>query len=296
MLSQFRNATPNAQGIALLLLATTFFTLLDATAKYLITSGYPALQAVWFRYIGQTIIITALVIRGGPSLLVTRRPLHQAARSFAQLCASVFFFLSLGKIGLASATAIADTSPVLITLGAAVFLGERVGARRLIAIGVAMAGALLIVRPGSDVFTPSALLPFACAISFASFALLTRAMGPGEPLMTSLFYSSLCGTLVTTAAMPFVWHPIAAEHLAGALAIAVFGTVGQALFIQAYARASAAAIAPFGYIAIPIAAVWGIVFFGEWPDLATIVGALVIVGAGLYVWHRETTMAARRAE
>lgn len=281
----------NVQGILLNLSAIFVFSLMDAVAKHLVQSGYPALQVVWTRYIGQTLILTVLIAPRALSLLATRHPLFQAARSIAQFGASVFFFLSLGRIELASATAVADLSPLLITLGAALFLGEGIGPRRLIAVGAAIAGAALIIRPGSDLFSPAALLPLACAFSFATFALLTRAMGPGEGLLTSLFYSALFGTLITSAIQPFVWVPVARNDLWAFVLIGLMGTVAQVFLIRAYARAPAAVIAPFGYFGILFATVWGLVFFAEWPDRLTVLGALVIVGAGLYVWHREARAA-----
>ena len=278
---------PVLKGILLNLSAILLFTLMDATAKHLIEGGAPVLQVIWVRYVGQTAIVLVMIAPKLPGALITRHPWHQAGRSLAQFGASIFFFVSLGTISLASATAIADMNPLLITLGAALFLGEPVGPRRLAAVGVAILGALLILRPGSDVFTPMALYPVACALSFAAFALLTRAMGPGEPIATSLFYSALVGTVITTFALPFVWQPIPARDLWAYGAIAILGTAAQMFLIRAYASAPASVIAPFGYTGIPLAALWGLVFFNEVPDGLTILGALVIVGAGLYVWHRE---------
>lgn len=280
-------ASPNIQGIVLNLSAIFVFSMMDALAKHLVQANYPALQIVWTRYVGQTLILSVLIAPRAASLLATRHPVFQAARSVAQFGASAFFFLSLGKIELASATTLADLSPLLITLGAALFLGESIGPRRLIAIAIAIAGALLVIRPGSDIFSPAALLPLACACSFATFALLTRAMGPGEGLLTSLFYAALFGTLISSAILPFIWVPVAMGDLWAFVLIALLGTLAQVFLIRAYARASAAAIAPFGYSGILFATIWGLVFFGERPDRLTILGALVIVGAGLYVWHRE---------
>lgn len=291
MLRQFHGLPANLQGILLNLSAIFVFSLMDATAKHLVQSGYPALQVVWTRYVGQTFLISLVVLPRAGLLLRTRHPYYQAARSLAQFAASAFFFLSLGHIALASATTLADLSPLIITLGAALFLGESIGPRRLVAIAIAIAGALLIIRPGSDLFTPAALLPLVCAFSFATFALLTRAMGPGEGLLTSLFYAALCGTLVTSVLQPFLWVPVAARDLWAFVLIGLMGTLAQVFLIRAYARAPAAAIAPFGYSGILFATCWGLVFFGEWPDRLTILGALVIVGAGLYVWHREARAA-----
>lgn len=292
----FTRASPTLQGILLNLAAIGIFTLMDALAKHLILLGYHPLQVVWTRYAGQTVVMSVLIAPHLASVLRTRHPWLQAARSVLQFGASALFFLSLGHIGLAEATAIADASPLLITLGAAIFLGEKIGPRRLAAVAAALVGALIIIRPGSAVFSPAALLPLACAFSFAGFALLTRAMGAGESLRTSLFYAALFGTLITTAILPFVWTPMAAGDLWGFVLIGILGTLAQLCMVRAYALAEAAVIAPIGYLGIVLATLWGLLFFAERPDAMTILGALVIIGAGLYVWHREARIAAASSQ
>ncbi len=292
----FTRASPTLQGILLNLAAIGIFTLMDALAKHLILLDYHPLQVVWTRYAGQTVVMSVLIAPRLASVLRTRHPWLQAARSVLQFGASALFFLSLGYIGLAEATAIADASPLLITLGAALFLGEKIGPRRLAAVAVALVGALIIIRPGSEVFSPAALLPLACAFSFAGFALITRAMGAGESLWTSLFYAALFGTLITTAILPFVWTPIALGDLWGFVLIGLLGTLAQLCMIRAYTLAEAAVIAPLGYLGIVLATLWGLLFFAERPDAMTILGALVIVGAGLYVWHREARYASASSQ
>ena len=114
----FRNASPNLQGILLNLLAILIFTLMDALAKHLILQGYHALQVVWMRYLGQTALITVLILPRLGTVLRTRHPVMQGLRSILQFASSAFFFIALPFISLASATAISDINPVLITLGA----------------------------------------------------------------------------------------------------------------------------------------------------------------------------------
>ncbi|SEM87955.1 EamA-like transporter family protein [Gemmobacter aquatilis] len=282
--------TDTGRGILLMLLAIATFTSMDALAKTLIAS-YPPLQVVWARYTGQTVIVALVFLPRLGRLLRTRYPGLQALRSLLQFGATAFFFFSLGHIGLAEATAITDLNPVLITLGAALFLGEKLGPRRLIGVFVALTGALIIIRPGAGVFQPAALLPLCCALCYAGFALATRHVGRDESPSTSLIYSALFGTLVTSALLPFVWVPIARADLWAFLLIGVQGSVAQFFLIRAFTIAEASAIAPFGYVGIVFATGWGILLFDEWPDLWTVVGALVIAGAGIYVWHREARIA-----
>lgn len=277
----------NGRGILLVLASIAMFTLMDALAKHL-SQSYPSLQVVWARYAGQTVLVSLFFLPRMGSVLRTRRPGLQLLRSLLQFGATAFFFLSLAHIGLAEATAITDVNPVLITLGAALFLGERLGPRRIAGVIMALIGAMIIIRPGMGVFQPAALLPLACAACFAGYALATRFVGDTETPATSLMYSAMFGTVVTSVMMIWWFEPIAVADLWGFALIGVIGTAGQFLLIRAYTIAEAGAIAPFGYVGILYATIWGVVFFDEWPDGWTIVGALVIAGAGLYVWHRET--------
>lgn len=280
-----RGLSDQSLGILLLLGAILTFTLMDATAKHLVGAYHPG-QIVFVRL---AINLTAVLALIGPRLrqvAATRQPLIQIGRGVAQLASVGLFFTALGSIGLAEATAIMDLNPVLITLFAALFLGERIGPRRLLGIGAALAGALLIIKPGASVFQPAALLPLMGAATYAAGAILTR-MARGESTLTSMLWATGSATVLTALLMPFVWQPIAAQHLWAFAALGLFGTLSQALLIRAFALAEAAAIAPFGYTGLVWAGLWGWLFWGTIPDGWSILGAVVIVGAGLYVWQRE---------
>lgn len=283
----------NAQtaGIMLLLAAILGFTMMDATAKHLTQTYHPA-QVVWARFVGN-LAIFALIFRGGMfPLLRTRRPGLQFARALMQLASVGLFFTSLQVIGLAEATAIMDLNPVLITLGAALFLGEPIGPRRLAGISVALIGALIIIRPGLGVFQPAALLPLAGAFTYAAGALLTR-MARSDSVATSVMWSAVVGTVLTSAVVPFFWQPIAPGDLWAFALLGVFGTLSQYLLVRAFSVAEAGVLAPFGYTGLIWAGLWGWLLFGQLPDLFTVAGAALIVAAGLYVWSREARAARR---
>ncbi len=282
-------AAATRKGILLMLLGIMLFTTMDALAKGLI-ARYPTPQVVWARFAGQAFLVALILGPGLGAALRTRYPLIHLARSGFQLGATGLFFASLGYIGLAEATALTDINPILITLGAAIFLGERLGPRRIVGVAVAMIGALIVIRPGAGVFTPAALLPLGCALSYAGNALLTRYVGQKEGPWTSLILAALFGTLVMGLSMPFVWQPIATADIPLFLTLGVLGTGAQLCVIRSFSMAEASAVAPFAYVGIVFATFWGGVLYGEYPDKFTIIGALVIVGAGLYVWHRETTV------
>lgn len=281
-------AAATRKGILLMLLGIATFTAMDALAKGLL-QRYPTPQVVWARFAGQAVLVTLIL---GPAkflpTLRTQFPLIHMARSAFQLGATGFFFLSLGYIGLAEATALTDINPVLITLGAALFLGEKLGPRRIAGVIAAMIGALIVIRPGAGVFSPAALLPLACAVSYAGNALLTRHVGQKEGPATAMLHAALFGAIVTSVALPFVWVPIPLADLPLFLLLGCLGTGAQLCVIRSFSMAEASAVAPFAYLGIVFATFWGIVLYDEFPDQWTIIGALVIVGSGLYVWHRET--------
>lgn len=282
-----RALSPAATGILLYTLAIFAMSLMDLVAKTL-TLHLPTLQVVWARYTGQTIIVTMVLLPRLKTVMRTKYPGLQFLRSLLLLMGTSLFFFGISRMGLAEATAIMDINPVLITLGAALLLGEKLGPRRVGAIAAALVGALIIIRPGSAVFSLSALAPFAAAFAYAGFALVTRFVGRDESTWTSLFYTALLGTAVLSVAVVPIWVQPGPKDLALMLVIGAIAAVGQFLLIRAFTVAQASVIAPFSYVGLLFAAIWGAVFFGEYPDAATWIGAAVIVCAGVYVWHRES--------
>lgn len=281
------------RGILFMVLAIALFTTMDAAAKGLI-QHYPASQVVFFRFAVMFVLVLLILRMRVPVLLRTRHPWLHLVRSAAQFGATGLFFASLNHVGLAEATALTDINPVLIALGAAVFLGEKLGPRRIAAVFVSLIGALIVIRPGLGVFSPWALLPLGAAVCYSANALITRIIGPRESMWTPMLYASLFGTLAGGLTLPAVWVPVAYSHMPMFLAVGALGTAAQLCIIRSFSITEASIVAPFAYLGIVTATIWGIVLYGEWPDVPTIVGALVIVVAGLYVWHRET-LAARRA-
>lgn len=288
--------SPTTSGILLYVLAILTMSVMDLVAKTL-SGELPVVQVVWARYAGQTVIVTLIVLPRLGQVVRTRYPGLQFLRSLFLLMATSMFFFAISRMGLAEATAIMDVNPVLITLGAALFLGERFGPRRALAIGAALVGALIVIRPGSAVFSPAALFPLAAALFYSGFALITRRVGRDESIWTSLFYTALLGAAVLSVAVVPVWVAPTGMALALMGLIGAIAAIGQFLMIRAFTLAEASVVAPFSYAGLIFATVWGALFFNTWPDGPTLLGAAIIVMAGLYVWHRETADArrARRA-
>lgn len=273
-------------GVLALLGSVFCFTVMDAFGKHLTQQGYHPAQVVWVRMALNLLIVVAVLGPRLPRVARSAAPVLQIGRGVTQLASIGLFFTALQFIGLAEATAIMDINPVLITLGAALFLKERIGPRRIAGIGVALIGALIVIRPGAGVFQPAALLPLAGAICYAAGAIMTRLVR-GDGTATSILWSTGIATVGASIFAPFVWQPVAAGDIWAFVALGLVGTVAQALLIKAFAMAEAGAIAPFGYTGLIWAPLWGWLFFGDMPDGWTIVGAATIVAAGIYVWARE---------
>lgn len=290
MRRRFSAYPATSRGILLMLLAILIFTSMDALAKGMV-AGYPAPQVIWARFTGQLVIVMLILGPGLRQAARTAYPGTHVWRSATQLGATTFFFLSLNHIGLAEATALTDINPVLITLGAALFLGERLTAPRLIGVILALAGALIVIRPGSAVFSAAALMPLGAAVCYSVSALLTRHVGARESHWASMIWAAAFGTLATSALLPYVWVSIATADLWKFALIGLLGAGAQLCLIRAFTLAEASVVAPFTYMGILFATGWGIGLYGEYPDLWTVIGAVVIVVAGLYVWRSETAPA-----
>ena len=272
--------------ILLMIGAIFCFASMDATAKYLMKEIGPA-QTIWARYTVQAILVTVLIL---PKINIygkTKYPKLQFLRSVALMMATTLFFFAFSKLGLAEASAIFNISPVLITLGAFLFLREQIGPRRVIGILVSLLGALIIIRPGSGVFTVYALLPLGAAIFYSTYSLATRFVGTDESPWTSLFYSAIFGAICYSIYIVFHWNPMSSNALLLTIIIGLFGTAGHMCLIKALTLGEASLVAPFIYTNLLFTTIWGLVLFGNFPDFWTIAGALIIVAAGVYVWARD---------
>ena len=276
-----------ARAILLMVAAVLFFTAMDASAKAL-AREVGITTTLWARYTGQTVLVLGLVAHRFPGVMKTRYPKLQLARSLLLLLTTAFFFVGIANIGLSEATAIMNVNPVLVTLGAALFLGEPLGIRRVSGIAVAMIGALIVIRPGGNVFTLYAVFPLIGAACYSAYALTTRFVGRDEDVWTSLVYTGLIGTAIMTILVVPAWQTPSITAWGLMTLLAAFGTLGQLCLIRALSQGEAAMLAPFAYCGLVFATIWGLLFFREWPDRWSLLGAGIIAAAGVYVWYRET--------
>ena len=283
------------RGILLMVAAIGCFVLMDATAKYL-SQWYPVPGIVWARYcINLGILLAWLAARGELGRIRTARPGIQLARGFLLAAATSLYFTSLKVLPLADAAAIAFVLPLFVAALAVPMLGERLDLPRTAAIFVGLAGALVIVRPGAEVFTPYALLPVGMALCNALYQVLTRKIAGVEHPLTSLVWGAIVGAVLLCAAAPFAWQtPASPWHWALLTILGLLASVGHYLLIRAYDFANATLLAPYTYTAIVWAVLLGLVLFGQLPDGWSVAGMTVIVAAGLFLAGRQR-LTVRRA-
>ena len=277
--------TAEQSGAALMTLGVFCLASMDVMVKAL-GPNFPVVQMVWLRFTSQALLV-------GVGLALIRRPLFEsrhlplhALRGLATITSGFFFFVGITYLPLADATALIQLGPVMVTLGAVLVLGERIGRRRILSVFATFIGAILIIRPGTSVMTTMALFPLLGVIFFTVYALATRLTRNDNPWV-SLFLQGLFGACFSSFAIPFFWEPVDLSEVPTLAAFVLFGTAGHLFMIRAFAIAPASHIAPFGYMGLLFAIIFGFTIFGEIPDLITLVGASIIVVAGLYVCQRE---------
>jgi len=279
--------SPLAKGTLTFLTALVFLSIMDSLSKAVSAAHHP-MQVVWARYASQTFLAFVILSPYLRKLLRTEHIWLQLLRSAFLFGTTVTFFTSLKYMHLASATAVFEIAPLFITIASFFILKEKVGLRRWIGVFLGLIGAMIIIRPGSDVFSVISLLPALAAFFFACYAISTRFLGADESPWTSFLYTAMIGTVVSTFLVPFYWTTPDLATSGRMMALGAFGGVGHFFMIRAFTLTEASFLAPFGYFTLLFNGFWGFWFFAEVPDTATIIGAAIIVSAGVYVWYRET--------
>ncbi len=287
-------------GMMLMALGVLVVPGIDAIAKHLAQQGVPPAQSTWSRFAVQAVLMVPLLIwrvrRTG--LAPLRQALGlQIARGLLIACATLFFFTALSRLKMADTVALFFVEPLILTLLSAWLLGEGIGWRRLTAVAVGFAGAMIVIRPGSGVFGLWALFPLAAAGCFALYLTLTRLIADRVDVIALQASAALFGGLVMTLALAVgtlaqipALTPVAVTwgQVGWLILLGCIATVGHMMIVQAFKLAEAGVLAPFQYLEIVGAVGLGYLIFKEVPDLWTAVGMAVIIGSGLYVLHRET--------
>ena len=273
---------------------------IDALAK-LVSGSVSAGQTAWARFFFQVILLApAMLWQGG--LVLDRTLWAHAARGFLIALATLLFFAALKVMPLADAIAVFFVQPFIVTLLAALILGEAFGWRRMLAIAIGFVGALLIIKPSYEAFGLTALLPVGTAVSFAFYVILTRWLVKTASPLSMQFLAGVFGLITMSIALAIghlydiavltpTWPGTTEWQLLALLGL--IATTGHVLVVLAYSRAPVAILAPFQYLEIVSAATLGFLLFNDLPDLLTWIGIIIIVSSGMFVFYRERKQAHR---
>ena len=278
-------------GVALIALAASVTVPMDAIVKHL-TSSYNVFILLWARFFFHAAFLaTVAAAIYGEQLLRPPQPGLQILRGLCLASASLFFFYSVKFLPLADTLALVFSSPLVLTAIAPFMLGEKVGVHRWGAVIVGFIGACIIIRPGFEGFTWYSLLPIATGACFALYLVLNRKLSNTAPTLISLAIMAIPGAIIFSAIMPVVWQTPLPQHIWMLPLIGLMGACGHFCYIRAYTKAPAVALAPFGYLELPLAVFFGWMVFNEFPDEVTWVGIGILVASGLYILHRERVIA-----
>ncbi|MCB1740743.1 MAG: DMT family transporter, partial [Gammaproteobacteria bacterium] len=285
-----QNGVPNGlvpssvmHGVLWTVLAMSCIALVDGLAKYLAVE-LNGVQVAWGYFTSMLICLLGLrLVQGRPlrTLGYSSRPRLQLLRAACLVGSLSCLFYSLRFLPLAEATCISFTSPLFIVALAGPVLGERVGLDRWLAVLVGLCGALLIVRPGTEIFQWAALLPLLGAVFFAFFNLVTKRIGASDPLETTLFYTFGGGALLLCLPLPFIWRTPAGQAWLLMLASGALGMLAHRSLVRGLSLANASVLAPINYVRLVWATAIGWLVFGQVPDSAALTGGAVVIASGL---------------
>lgn len=284
-----RAVTDNVRlGITLVLISVVVFGIQDAVSKLLVQDHSPY-QLAMMRYWGFAGFSLFLVARQGPlrQAFASKAPRTQILRGVLLVADIWLFAMALKSVPLAELQSISLVYPLLVTLIAIPVLGEKVGIFRISAVVVGFLGAMIIVRPGGLPLDAGVGYGIASCAIYALYLVLTRKVGKLDSTATSMAYTGVIGLVMTTAVGVFHWTPVGWPEVLLVLVVMVTTCLGHGLMIKALSLAPASVLQPFNYFTLPWAIVLSYVIFNHLIDPVSLIGAAIIVGAGLVVMARE---------
>lgn len=279
---------------AWLMIATSFvFAFQDGISRHL-AGEYNVYMVVMIRYWFFAAFVMALAARNSGGIRTATRarfPLIQILRGVllaAEVCVMVTAFTILGLV---ESHAVFTCYPLLVAALSGPVLGEKVGWRRWLAIGVGFVGVLVILQPGVQVFAPAAVIPLIAAAMFALYGLLTRYVARADSAPVSFFWTGISGAVAMTTVGLFHWEPMSAPDWGWMTLLCCTGVLGHWLMIRSLEVAEASAVQPFAYFQLVFAAAMGMLVFDEVLKPNVALGALIVVSAGLFTLWRTRQVA-----
>lgn len=287
------------RGMGIMALCMAVLPVMDAIAKYMaVSEGMSPAQVTFYRFLFQLVCTLPLILVLSPrALFSTKRPFLNLFRGMLHASASLTFFAAVKYMPLADVFAIYFVEPFILTAMSAMFLGERVGWRRWLAIIIGFGGAMIVIQPSFEIFGWTSLLPVACAFLFSLYLFMNRAMGNADTPLTMQTMAGIGGTIFMGGVLllgQFSGDADLAASLPGSLnallLLLLLGSISgymHLLVVKAFRLAPLSLLAPFQYFEIVSATVLGYVLFADFPSASKWLGIAIIVGSGLFIIWRE---------
>lgn len=272
-------------AVALTLVMSAMFAAMDSLVSWL-GAVVPVLALLSWRYATQALVMGCWLARSGRRRFASTRPGFQALRGMLLLMTSALSFIALQHMPVAEFTAVMLLGPVFVTLLAAAFLHEPVGRWRWALLTASLAGALIVIRPGSGLFGYAALLPLGGALCYACFQVLTRRFAFAEDPLTTHFWTGAVGTAVLLPVLAgagigsAAWAALSAMQWLAVVVIGLLGTAGHLLLVLAAKLAPPSTLMPFIYVQLAFASLFGWLLFTRLPDVWGWAGMALIGASG----------------
>ena len=276
------------KAITLNLLAWVMLPIMDGFAKYL-SSTIPVLQITWSRYFFTVVIaLPIMLIFFRKNFKWTEQPKLQLIRGLLLFCANILFFYSISVISLAKALTLAFIAPLIVTILSPIFLGEKVGIRRWLAVIVGFFGSLIVLRPGFVEINLASIAALGTGVLYGFYLIVTKKLYKSDHPLLTLLLTGVVGAIIGSLIMPYVWVQPTVTEWFMMFAIGFFASIGHLFLILSLKYADASKLAPFGYFEIITNILIGYYFFDHFPDNWTFLGLFVIISSGAYIFRRET--------
>lgn len=299
MFAQSDANTQIARAMMIMVAAMLFAPVMDAIAKSLATQSNVSPATVTFgRFVVQTIFLGVFVgVAWAKGVFKFVFSWLNILRGMIMGLAAMLFFTAIKYMPLADAIAVFFVEPLIVMLMSSVFLGEKVGWRRVTAAIIGFGGAIIVIRPSYELFGLVSLLPLCTAFLFSVYLILTRISGSNQEPLVMQFYAGIGGVLLCSAVLAVgtplgsvdfgLSLPTSNQAWSLLLGIGLFAVASHLLIVIAFTMAPASILAPFQYIEIVSATILGYLIFNEFPGSIQWVGIAIIIGSGIYIFYRE---------
>lgn len=294
LVTGYASLTPVARGCLLMLLSTVMFAAMHSAIRHT-TQHLPAVEVAFLRNVLGLVVILPLLVRHGASLFHTRKLGLHVLRAVLNVVAMLTFFIGLSLTPLARATALSFTAPLFTALLSALILGEVFRWRRWTAIFCGFLGALVILRPGFQVLDTGALLVIGSSLVWSLAIIDIKVLGRTESSITITAYVTVLMIPMTLIPAVAVWQNPPFELWGWLLFIGVIGTLGQIVVTDALKLADMTVLMPLDFLKLIWATAFGIILFGEVPDVLTFVGAGIVFASSFYIAWRESKVRKEKA-